>query len=326
MYKDPDTRDKRWSGGILVLAVIGALALIAALAFVALAVAAMRFIPSSARISDAEHRYLAHQSFSSGIAEIKLDAPINPETATTVIEKLNEAAKDKRIKAILLEVNSPGGSVVASQEIHDTIKAMKEKIPVIAYMREVAASGAYYSSVTASWIVANRGTMVGSIGVIMSSFEATQLIDWMKIKPVTLKTGRLKDSGSLARPWTEDDKAYLQQLINKTRDQFVSDVRAARPKISDETMNHMSDGRVVLGTEALNRNLVDSLGGRHDAIAKAAEIAGLNSGADTPIIPMEEPEFRGLLNEILRGSVSTATSAFIQELMRQRSSIALPGT
>ena len=324
MYKDPDSREKRWSGGVLILAAIGALALLAALAFLALGIAAMKFFsPAGSSVAE-EHRYLEHKSFSTGIAEIKLDSQIDSEVANTVVEKLNEAASDKRIKGILLEVNSPGGSVVASQEIHDTIKRVKEKIPVVAYMREVAASGAYYSSVPSSWIIANRGTMVGSIGVIMSSVEASQLIDWMKLKPVTLKTGRLKDTGSPMRSWTVEDKAYLQALIDSTRDQFVADVRAARPKITPDSLRHMSDGRVVLGTEAVARQLVDSLGGRSDAIAKTAEIAGLSTGADTPVILMEEREIRGFLTEILRGSTTSLMTLLLQEFRQQRQSFSLP--
>lgn len=324
MYKDPDSREKRWSGGVLVLAAIGALALIAALAFVALAIAAMKFFPQSAGISHADHKYLAHQSFTSGIAEIRLDQPIGPEVAKTVVDKLAEAAKDSRIKGILLEVNSPGGSVVASQEIHDTIKAIKAKTPVVAYLREVAASGAYYAAAPASWLVAKRGTMVGSIGVIMSSFEATQLFDWMKIKPVTLKTGRLKDTGSPSREWTPEDKAYLQKLIDDTRDQFVADVALSRPKITAESLRHMSDGRVVLGTEAQERQLVDALGGRTDAIIKAAELAGLDTGADTPVIPMEEPELQSLLSELLNASMASLGHGLVSGFQQQRQTSAFP--
>jgi protease-4 len=324
MYKDPDSREKRWSGGVLILAAIGALALLAALTFLALGIAAMKFFsPTGSNVSE-EHKYLEHRSFSTGIAEIKLDSPIDSEIAHAVVEKLHEAAADKRIKGVLLEVNSPGGSVVASQEIHDTIKRVKEKIPVVAYMREVAASGAYYSAAPSSWIIANRGTMVGSIGVIMSSVEATQLIEWLKLKPVTLKTGRLKDTGSPMRSWTVEDKAYLQALIDSTRDQFVSDVKTARPKITPESFRHMSDGRVILGTEAVTRHLVDSLGGRSDAIAKTAEIAGLSTGADTPVIPMEEREIRSFLAEVLRGSVSSVATFLAQEFRQQRQSFSVP--
>jgi protease-4 len=320
MHKEPDARDKRPSGVVLVLAVVGALALIAALAFVALAIFAIKVFPTSAGLGDTEHRYLGHHSFNNALAGIKLEGPIGPEQASEIVEKLNEASEDKRIKGILLEINSPGGSVVASQEIHDTILRLKEKMPVVGYMREVAASGAYYSAVSANWIVANRGTMVGSIGVIFNSFEATQLVDWLKLKPVTLKTGRLKDAGSTVRPWTPEDKQYLQRLIDDTRDQFVADVRAARPKITDETVAHMSDGRVVLGSEAAKRHLVDAVGHRQDAVSKAAELAGLKSGADTEVIPMENPEIPGFLSNILRSSMSSAVESAIRSLGLRQSS------
>lgn len=324
MNTEPDSRGRRWSGGVLVLAAIGALALVAALAFVAITIAALKFFPSSADMRGREHRYLEHQSFSTALAEVKLNSPIDSEMASVAIDKLLEASKDRRIKGIIVEVNSPGGSVVASQEIYDTIKLIKEKIPVVAYMREVAASGAYYATVSSSWLIASRGSMVGSIGVIMSSFEATQLIEWLKIKPVTLKTGQLKDTGSPARPWTAEDKAYLQKLINDTRDQFVSDVRTARPKISPESLKHMSDGRVVLGTEAFERRLVDALGGRSTAIAKAAELAGLSTGADTEVVPMEDPEFRGFLSEILSGSMSSTLTQLLTQLSGHRQTTTLP--
>lgn len=320
MYREPDARDKRPSGVVLVLAVVGALALIAALAFLALAIFAIKIFPSSAGMGrGVEHRYLSHASFGDALAGINLEGPIGPDEAKIVVEKLHEAGEDKRIKGVLLEVNSPGGSVVASQEIYDAILQLKNKIPVVAYLREVAASGAYYSSVSSNWLIANRGTMVGSIGVIMSSFEATQLVDWLKLKPVTLKTGPLKDSGSAVRPWTPDDKRYLQKLIDDTRDQFVTDVRAARPALSDETIAHMSDGRVVLGNEAVQRKLVDAIGTRKDAIKKAAELANLKSGEDTEVVPMENPEIPGFLAELLRSSISFAMTDLTNELRTMRS-------
>lgn len=319
MYREPDARDKRPSGVVFVLAVVGALTLIAALAFLALAFFAIKLFPTSAGMGHHQHRYLAHASFAEALAGITLEGPIGPEEAAVVVEKLQEAGQDKRIKGVLIEVNSPGGSVVASQEIHDTILGLKTKIPVVAYMREVAASGAYYSSASANWLVANRGTMVGSIGVILSSFEATQLIDWLKLKPVTLKTGPLKDAGSLLRPWTNEDKSYLQKLINDTRDQFVADVRAARPMITDDTFAHMSDGRVVLGTEAAKRQLVDAIGSRQDAVAKAAELAGLKTGAETEVIPMENSEIPSFLAELLGTSLSSVTQKLLELWSKQKS-------
>ncbi|MEN9529186.1 MAG: hypothetical protein RI932_1059 [Pseudomonadota bacterium] len=320
MFKEPDARDKRPSGVLIVLAVVGALALIAAMAFMALAIFAIRLFPTSAGLDNSEHRYLGHHSFTNALAGVKIEGPIGPEMAEEVVKKLNEAVKDKRVKGILLDINSPGGSVVASQEIYDTVNRIKEKMPVVGYMREVAASGAYYSSVSANWLMCNRGTMVGSIGVIFDSFEATQLIDWMKLKPVTLKTGRLKDSGSTTRPWTPEDKQYLQKLIDDTRDQFVADVRAARPMISEETISYMSDGRVVLGTEAAKRQLVDAVGQRQEAVAKAAELAGLKTGAETEVIPMEDPKIPSFLSEIIKSSMSELGSALTRSLGLRQSS------
>lgn len=323
MNQQPDARSTRPSGVVLVLAVVGAIALITALAFLALAIFAVKSIPSPTRMGHGEGRYLTQLTGADVLAEIKLEGPIGPEKASEVIEKLDEAAKEKRVKGLIFEINSPGGSVVASQEIYDAIKRVKETKPIVGYMREVAASGAYYSAVSANWLVANRGTMVGSIGVIFNSFEATQLVDWLKLKPVVIKTGELKDAGSSVRPWTAEDRTYLQKLIDDTRDQFVADVRAARPQITPESINHMSDGRVVLGTEAAERNLVDEVGQRQSAIIKAAELAGLQTGADTEVVPMEEPEIPDFISTILRSSVSTVLSTF-REQLTLRQSPALP--
>ncbi len=324
MYKDPDSREKRWSGGVLFLAVVGALALIAAFAFIVLAITAVKLLPSAGGMKSHEQTYLDHLPFSSGLAEIRLNQPINSEVANEVVDKLNEAAKDDRIKGILLEVDSPGGSVVASQEIYDTIKKIKEETPVVAYMRDVAASGAYYASVPSSWVIANRGTMVGSIGVIMESFEASKLIEWMRLRPVTLKTGKLKDSGSAVRPWTPEDKAYLQQLINETRDQFVTDVRLARPQIEATTLKHMSDGRVVLGTEALARKLVDALGNRTSAIEKAAELAGLSTGDETEVYTLEKQEIPGVFSHLFGVMMKSAVQMLMTELNEQRQTTITP--
>ncbi|NBX16178.1 MAG: signal peptide peptidase SppA [Proteobacteria bacterium] len=320
MHNEPDFRVKRWSGGVLFLAVVGAIALITALAFIVFAVSVAKLFSSSGGMKDLRPQYLDTLHFSSGLAEIRLNQPIDSEIAGTVVEKLQQAADDERIKGIILEVDSPGGTVVASQEIYDSISKIKTKTPVVAFMRDVAASGAYYSSVPSSWIIANRGTMVGSIGVIMENFEASKLIQWMKLQPVTLKTGKLKDAGSSVRPWTGEDRAYLQQLINDTRDQFVADVRRARPQLSPETMRYMSDGRVILGTEALNRKLIDALGNRTNAIEKAAELAGLSSGADTEVFTMEKHEIRGLFGEILGVMMQSAVRLLASELTVGRQS------
>lgn len=247
--------------------------------------------------------YLGQTNFDKAVAGIKIEGEIGSETTDVVLEKLEEARKDDRIAGILLEVNSPGGSVVSSQEIFDAVVDIRGTDkeagkPVVVYIREVAASGAYYASASADRIIANRGSLVGSIGVIMQSFEAQKLLDWMKLNPVTLKTGRFKDTGSPLREWTPDDKAYLQKLIDDTRAQFVEDVKEGR-ELTDAAVNRMSDGRVVLGPEAVELKLVDALGTRDDAVAEIAQIAKLT---ETPELIYMEPnrEFPDLLSEIIR--------------------------
>ncbi|MES2615445.1 MAG: signal peptide peptidase SppA [Bdellovibrionota bacterium] len=206
------------------------------------------------------------------IAGIKLMGEISGDTADEILDKFKTAKEDSMAVGVLFEVSSPGGSVVPSQEIYDQIKSLQESKPVVVYVREMAASGAYYSSASASKIIANRGSIIGSIGVIMEGFEADKLIQFLKINPVTIKTGALKDTGSPTRAMNETDKKYLQGLIEETREEFVNDVKSAR-KTTAEDMNFMSDGRVVLAPQALKLKLIDAIGTRDDALSEIAKLA-----------------------------------------------------
>lgn len=291
---------------LVALAVVGVLALAAAGSVLVVVGLAFKSIPDftasrgigSGNVNGDGGQYLGNLRLDKAIAGIRLEGEVNSPMATEIVEKLREAQKDKRIVGILLEVNSPGGSVVASQEIYDTLKEVKTTKPVVAYVREMSASGAYYASASATRIVGNRGSLIGSIGVILSTVEATQLMDWLKLKPVTLKTGKLKDTGSPTREWTADDRAYLQDLINKTREQFVTDVRTERP-IDEAGVALMSDGRVVLGTQALELKLIDKIGSKETALQDIAELASL---ATPPELIYMEParEFPALLSEFLK--------------------------
>lgn len=206
------------------------------------------------------------------IAGIKLSGEINDATADEVIDKLQTAKEDSAVVGVLFEVNSPGGSVVPSQEIYDEVKQVRAVKPVVVYVREMAASGAYYSSASATKIIANRGSLIGSIGVIMQGLEADKLIQFLKINPVTIKTGSLKDTGSPMRPMTDNDKKYLQELINATRSEFALDVKNGRGA-SEQTMSFMSDGRVVLAPQALELKLIDNIGSKDFALEEIAKLA-----------------------------------------------------
>lgn len=258
---------------LLMFAAIGAAALLAASVFLVLVVLLIKSIGGSANFQVADS-YLRADGGEKIVAGIKLEGEINPELATEVVEMLEEASQQKNVAGVLLDVNSPGGSVVASQEIYDTVARLRETLPVVVYVREMAASGAYYSSASASRIIANRGSIIGSIGVILSSMETSELLKWARLKPVTLKTGALKDAGSPVREWTPADKAYLQKLIDDTRKIFVNDVVTMR-KLSEESVEKMSDGRVVLGSEALSMRLIDAIGSKNDALVAAAGLAGI---------------------------------------------------
>lgn len=249
------------------------------------------------------------QSTTNYIAAIRLNGEITSESAAVVIEKLEAAKDDNQAVGILFDVNSPGGSVVPSQEIYDLIKNIKETKPVVTYVRDVAASGAYYASASSSKIIANRGSIIGSIGVIMNGFEADKLFQFLKINPVVIKTGALKDSGSAVRPFNEKDKQYLQELLEETRQQFVEDVKQAR-KTSDSTMKFMSDGRVVLGPQALNIKLIDALGSKELAASEIANLAKLKT-----VPPVYYYEDIQSFSDLFAQRLATHSSEIIQEIM-----------
>lgn len=269
---------KRTQVILIVLATIGALAILFFLGFSTLIGMAFYSVGKSVKeISEvtanpSKNTFTTPHSGSDYIAGIKLNGEINDLLADDVIEKLQAAKEDKKAIGVLLEVSSPGGAVVPSQEIYDAVKEVRGKKPIVVYVRGMAASGAYYASSPASKIVANRTSMIGSIGVIMSGFEAGKLIQFLKINPVTFKTGALKDAGSPTRPVTDADRQYLQGLLEDTHKQFEQDVVEAR-HTTDKTMTFMSDGRVVLAPKAMELKLIDSIGSRQLALNEIATLA-----------------------------------------------------
>lgn len=211
------------------------------------------------------------------IAGIKFKSEINADFADNVIAKLQYAQNDANAVGVLLEVDSPGGVVVPSQEIYDAVKVLAGVKPIVAYVRSIAASGAYYSIAPSSEIIANRGSLVGSIGVIMQGFEVNELLKFLKIQNTTIKSGSLKDAGSPFRPMTSADKNYLNDMINQIFAIFVTDVKAVRPSISQTDLNLMLDGRVVLAPQAQKLNLIDGIGTLDFAKNRIAHLAQLKS-------------------------------------------------
>lgn len=206
-----------------------------------------------------------------GLVEIN-DVIINSEGVVGQIKRFRE---DKSIKAIILRINSPGGGVAASQEIYEEVKYTRDhgKLVVVS-MGSVAASGGYYIACGSNLIVANPGTLTGSIGVIAQFISIKDLADKLGIEETTIKSGELKDSGDPFRKLNEKDKEYFQEVVNNTFGQFI-DVVAKERKMNKDSLLQYATGRVFTGLQAKDIGLIDSLGTFEDAIRITAKLAGI---------------------------------------------------
>jgi len=231
-----------------------------------------------------------------------------------IIEQLKRYEDSKSVPAILLNVDSPGGGVAASQEIYTEIKRLREKKHkiVVAYMSSVGASGAYYVSCPADKIIANSGTIVGSIGVIAEWVNYGDLLQWAKLKDVTFKTGEFKDTGSPTRALTDREKAYFQGLIDDMYVEFVDAVAAGR-KLDVEAVRVLADGRVFTGRDAKEKKLIDEIGNFQDAVDLTASLAGITGKPSL----LRATRQRVTLIDLLTGDVSSLNPFGNQTLKSQ---------
>ena len=192
--------------------------------------------------------------------------------APTIIDYLQQAEDTPSVKAILLHINSPGGSVVASDEIHNQLLRVRK--PVVAWMGEMAASGGYYIACGADRIVAHPDTLTGSIGVISQIPNVEELMSKLGVEMAVIKSGDLKDEGSMFRQMTEEEQALWQTIINETYEHFVRIVAEGR-ELDPATVRELADGRVYTGRQALELGLVDQLGNLADAVQMAAELGSI---------------------------------------------------
>jgi protease IV len=207
------------------------------------------------------------------IAVVELQGEIFSSEET--VKQFKKYREDKSIKAILFRVDSPGGGVVASQEIYEEVKKTRDHgKPIVVSMGALAASGGYYVSCAANRIVANPGTLTGSIGVISQFMRFDPLLTKIGIEGTTIKSGKYKDSGSPFRKMSGDDKSYFQSLMNEVHRQFISVVEEERGLDHDSVLRY-ADGRVFTGEEAVSMGLVDTLGTYEDAVGIAAKLAGI---------------------------------------------------
>ena len=213
-----------------------------------------------------------------------------------IIEQLHDFRDNDNIKALVLRIDSPGGGVGPSQEIYDEVKAVDLLKPVVVSMGSVAASGGYYIAAPAREIVANPGTIVGSIGVIMEFTNFQELLDKIGLNSVVVKSGEYKDIGSPTREMTAAEREILQNLIDDVHSQFVSSVADGRD-MEETIVRAIADGRVFSGRRAMEMGLVDRMGNLEVAIQRAAELAGVDGEPNVVYPPGDKPRFIDLFIE-----------------------------
>ena len=223
-----------------------------------------------------------------------------------LVRQFDEYGKDTRIKAVVVRIDSPGGGVTPAQEIYDAVLALKKKKKVVASMGALAASGGYLVACAADRIVANPGTLTGSISTIMHFADAEELLKKIGLRSSVVKSGRFKDVGSPTRPMTADEKAMLQSVVDDTYDQFLDVVEKGR-RISKEELRKLADGRLFTGRQAQKLGLVDELGDLSYAIRLAGTLAGVE-GEPKVVYPVKK---RSTFLELL---VQKAVSSLVEEL------------
>ncbi len=203
-----------------------------------------------------------------------------------IVEQIDSYMEDDDVKAIILRINSPGGSVGPSQEIYREVLKAREKKKVVASIGSVGASGGYYVACASDLIVANPGTITGSIGVVMEFSNVEELLKKIGLRSYVIKSGKHKDIGSPLREMTPKEKSILQGVIDSVHSQFVRAVAEGR-NIEESKVREIADGRIFSGEQANELGLVDRLGGLQDAIEIAAEMVGIK-GKPTVIYPRKK--------------------------------------
>jgi protease-4 len=216
-------------------------------------------------------------SLGENVAVIYIDDVISGTTGITpepILDQLDQALEDDSVKAVILRVDSPGGTVAASQEIMMAVRRVAEEKPIITSVGDLCASGSYMVASQTDEIIAAPGSTIGSIGVIMSLVNAEELVDKVGLQFITLTAGEYKDAGSMYRSLTETETAMFKEQLALSQEQFVDDVAEGRGMTVEET-EELATGWAWLGSEALELNLIDSIGNFDDAVDRAAELGGI---------------------------------------------------
>jgi protease-4 len=248
--------------------------------------------------------------------------PQNGVDGDKVLRQIKKLEKDDDIKGFVLRIDSPGGAVAPSQEIFRALlhaRRVKKKAVVVS-MGNLAASGGYYIAAAADWIVANPGTLTGSIGVIFQHFNVRGLMETVRVEETTFKSGKYKDTLSPFRPVGDQDREEIQGLSDDVYKQFIADVADGRGTTPDK-IAPLAEGRIYTGARAKELKLVDELGSLDEAAAKAWSLAGQTG---EPKLQLPKSDKEGGLRELLRGSFQGAFQGAAQGLI-QGAAGALPG-
>jgi len=229
------------------------------------------------------------------VALVRIEGPI--VDSKNPIDEIKEYVKDPSVKAIVLRVDSPGGAVAPSQEIYEEVKKAVEKKKIVVSMGSLAASGGYYISAPASRIVANPGTLTGSIGVIMEIPNVEGLMNKVGVKTEVIKSGRHKDIASVFRGIGREEREILQGVLDDVHDQFIKAVAEGRKMLPDQ-VKKLADGRIFTGKQAVGMGLVDELGNLEDAIKVAAKLSGIKG---EPSVVSKKEKFSFM--DIVRGNL-----------------------
>ncbi len=282
----------------VVAAIIIGLSFVVALAFLGLLLIALL----------SEERDFEFSGIGGDVAVVEMFGVIDESTGRALIRQLDRWAETGSVKAVVVHINSPGGGAAISQEIFDAIRRLSDEKPVVAAMASVAASGGYLIACAADRIVANKGTLTGSIGVIMSFHTLAELLDKIGVGTETVKSGEMKDVGTYARHMTKKEELMLRSVIMDAHEQFVEAVSEGRGLEKDE-IYPVADGSIFTGLQAYNLGLVDTLGGLKEAVDLAAELAGIE-GEPKVIYPRKRREVTifDLLGQVLGGVNEALTS------------------
>lgn len=215
---------------------------------------------------------------------------LSPSMVQQTVSQLQKAEKDKRIKAVLLKINSPGGTITASDLLYHEISLFKERTgaKIIVAMMDVAASGAYYMSLPADMIMAHPTTITGSVGVIFLRPQVKGMMDKIGLSIDVKKFGRNKDMGSPFRDSSEEEQKLMQKAVNDFGERFIRLVRKHRNP-DEQALEEIATARVFLAEEALKRGLIDKIGYLHDAVKESKKLAGLSE--DARVVVYRRTEF-----------------------------------